>query len=231
MLQARATSELCDLKFPDCSWGLATTEVLEDGALVLEDGTVADAADAKAPAQDTPRPRTARRRTAANAASPAPPSPPKPAEASEPPQPPLPGEDAGSPAAGPRGAATAPGAGSAEATGSRGEPDERDHDSPGTVTTAQLTAIWTIFTKVYGFTADEKDHARSVAAFIISRDLGSTRGMSHNEAQAVLDTLASWREVAQRQETTPREVLVAYMAESQNGAEDSQEPPGGGEQP
>jgi hypothetical protein len=64
MLEARATGELCDLKFPDCSWGLATTEALQDGDTGEHDGPPADQPAIEAPA--APAQRTARRRTAAD---------------------------------------------------------------------------------------------------------------------------------------------------------------------
>lgn len=61
MLQARATSELCDLLFPDVVGGLPTTEEARD-----EGG---DYTDATAPAEEKPKRRTAQRRTAARPAT------------------------------------------------------------------------------------------------------------------------------------------------------------------
>ena len=186
-LYARATSRLARRKFADVIAGMPySAEELEDGA----DGDGAPAAVA-APAAEA-KPRTARRRTSqqkpyvddgSKGINMPPAATPAPAD---PPMPPLPGEDESS--------------------------EERDYDSPGTVTTPQLTAIWTVFSKVYGFTADEKEHAREVAGHIAGRELPSTRDMSHNEAKAVLDTLANWREVAEANQESPRDVLIAAMA-------------------
>lgn len=97
MLQARASGELCDLKFPDCSWGLPTTEVLEDGDVI--DGDVVEAE----PKAIEPPQRTAQRRTRraeqAGVSSSAPaadrqPAPATPAAAAQD-GPPLPGEEQG----------------------------------------------------------------------------------------------------------------------------------------
>jgi hypothetical protein len=107
----------------------------------------------------------------------------------------------------------------APATGSA--PAQPDYDTPGTVTTPQLTAIWTIFRNVYGFTNEEKDHARAVAAHITGHPLTSTRDMSKNEATAVLDTLGNWQHLASEKDMTPREVLTEMMVlASQEAASD-----------
>ncbi|MGH3402463.1 MAG: hypothetical protein ACRDRJ_08130, partial [Streptosporangiaceae bacterium] len=50
MLQARATSELCDLLFPDATLGLPTTEELEDGGVAAAAAIASAAADETAPA-------------------------------------------------------------------------------------------------------------------------------------------------------------------------------------
>ena len=95
-------------------------------------------------------------------------------------------------------------------------------DDPGSVTTPQLTAIWTVFRNVYKFGDDDKDHARAVAAHVIGRPLASTRDMSKNDGKALLDTLGNWQAIAKEREETPRDVLVAMMAAAEA---ESQEPP------
>lgn len=191
MLQARATSELCDLLFPDATLGLETTEVLQDGgALAIAEAVVVSEEEAAEAAERSKgKPRTAQRKTRQ-----AKPEPPKPEPKQETPEPdaalpPLPGEEEPAPA-----------------------PDETDYSTPGTVTPAQLKAIWTILGQVYHFGDDEKDNARSVCAHIASRDLASSKDLTHNEAKAVLDTLAHWQHQAQQQGDDPRAYLLAVMA-------------------
>ena len=182
MLEARATGELCDLKFPDCTWGLPTTEVLEDGGVVLEDGTPGDAADARA--IEPPKPRTAQRRTRTAEAIPAPTSAPAadskpaasvPAAAPQSEQPPLPGED---------------------------DEPEVDKDAAGTVTKDQLTKLGAVFTG-YGFRQSEREHRLTISSQIVNREIGSASELSLNEARALIDTLEA---------CGSRENLIALMA-------------------
>jgi hypothetical protein len=105
------------------------------------------------------------------------------------------------------------------AAGADEEPGETDYDTPGTATTPQIGAIWTVLSTVYKFGKDEKDQARAVCAHIAARPLESTKHMSRNEAKAVLDTLASWREVAERHEEQPREFLIELMATAQKAGD------------
>jgi hypothetical protein len=95
--------------------------------------------------------------------------------------------------------------------------DEPDYDTPGTATTPQITAIWTILSTVFTFTKDEKDQARAVCSRITERTLGSTKNLSRNEAKTVLDTLASWRKTAEDNDVKPREFLIELMATAGNG--------------
>jgi hypothetical protein len=119
--------------------------------------------------------------------------------------PPLPGEeDVSGPAPSGQPAGQEPAAGP--------EPDDSDYDTPGTVTTPMITAVWTVLSTVFKFTKDEKDQARAVCAHIIEHDLASTTDMSKNEAKTVLDTLAYWQALAEERSMTPRELLVELMA-------------------
>jgi hypothetical protein len=187
-LYARATVRLARRKFADVIAGMPYS------AEELEDGDAGDETPAALPAAET-KPRTARRRQAATeTASPASPppraaetpvTPPPERDAGEAPMPPLPGED---------------------------EPDDTTYDTPGTVTGPQITAIWTVLNTAFKFTKDEKDQARAVCAHIIGRELASTKDMSKNEGRTVLDTLASWQDVAEKHEESPRAFLIELMA-------------------
>ncbi len=94
-----------------------------------------------------------------------------------------------------------------------------DPDEHGTSTRGkggQLTTLWTVLSTVFGFEAGQKDQARSVAEHIIGRDLpGTTGDLSYNEAAAVLDTLANWQATAEKRGEHPRDVMIAFMAESE----------------
>ena len=85
-------------------------------------------------------------------------------------------------------------------------------DEPGTATVPQIGAIWTVLSTVFKFGRDEKDQARAVCSYIAERAIDSTKDMSLNEAKAVLDTLASWRETAEQHGEQPREFLIELMA-------------------
>ncbi len=99
------------------------------------------------------------------------------------------------------------------------EPGETDYDTAGTATTPQIGAIWTVLSTVYKFGKDEKGQARAVCAHIAGHPLESTRNMSRNEAKAVLDTLASWREVAERHDEQPREFLIELLATAEKAGD------------
>jgi hypothetical protein len=92
-----------------------------------------------------------------------------------------------------------------------GDDENTTPDTPGTRSGPQLTAIWTIFSTVFGFRREDKDQARAVCAHIIGRALESTNDLSHSEARRVLDTLADWRATADAQEVPPREYLDEIM--------------------
>lgn len=238
MLQARATSELCDIIFPDASLGLATTEVIEDGDLVV-DGAVVDAASGEITSGTAEEPAAPPKRTAQRKTRQAPPKTPAPAApaagqpaGNEPASagaglPPLPGEEEPDPTtSGASSSARVPDSGSRRPTaapsqsspgGSGTVPDETDYDTPGTVSPQQLKAIWTVLGTDYHFDASEKDSARNICAHVTGHELASSKDLTRNEAKAVLDTLAHWKHQAQQQGDDPRAYLIAVMAGEAGG--------------
>lgn len=170
MLEARASSELCDLKFPDCSWGLPTTEVLEDGGMVLEDGTITDVADAKA--IEAPKPATAQR--ASRRQKPERPTAAAPAAASE-------------PTTAPATAATAPAADLPPLPGEDEQPDDSRH--------RKLVGIVRQHFKRIGFKEEERDQRLAVTATIAGTPpIESTSDLPDDRLSAVADTLARCRD-------------------------------------
>jgi hypothetical protein len=225
MLEARATGELCDLKFPDCSWGLATTEALQDGDVA----EFADVPDRPAVETPAPAPRTAQRRQRAAEKPAERPTPAPPAAAAEPPTaarrgpaptqdapsglPPLPCEDESpDPTAPPQPDTASPPSGSAA-----GDPHPPlDPDEHGTSTRGkggQLTALWTVLNTVYGF--EQKTEARGVVEKLVSRKLdgGTTGNLSYNEARAVLDTLSLVGRKADEEGIDAREKLIEFLVQ------------------
>ena len=208
-LYARATSRLARRKFADVIAGMPySAEELEDGTTIgdVPGADVILPGESYKPLKDAeqPRPRTARRRQAATDASPAPaassaaPASPPPSQGAGEALPPLPGEDDE-----PKPEAT-------------GDPDA----NPGSVTTKQITAIWTILTKEFGFGSAEadKDQARLVCAHIVDHDLSTTTMLSKREAGTILDTLGHWQYQAEQEKQDPRDYMMALLV-AQDGAD------------
>lgn len=224
-LYARASARLARRKFADVIAGMPySIEELEDGA--SDEDTPAAEATAPAPVQPAPAPRTAQRKPRAQTAPSAQPSPP--ASAAHPPStadaggalPPLPGEEEDPTTSGASSSAHAPDGASRQRTGAQSPstsdgsattPDDTDYDTPGTATTPQKTALWTVLSNVFKFSSDEKDQARAVCAHIAGRDLASSSELSKNEAKAVLDTLSHWQHQAGERGEHPRDYLIAMM--------------------
>ncbi len=205
MLEARATGELCDLLFPECTYGLATLEEAEDATDAAGTATVAPA-------------RTARRKTGheleggitithlpagARASS---------GTAPGPPLPPLPGEEEDVPAEVVPGGGEAAFSTAAEPASAAGSPGPAAADPPsaaGSVTKAQLIKLGAIFTE-YGFTAAERDQRLTTAEMITGRELtGPKEGrtsanLSRDEASALIDTL---------EQIGGRDALTEHLAE------------------
>src|SRR5580704_16266015 len=200
-LEARATGELCDLKFPDCSWGLATTEALQDGDTGEHGDAPAGQPALEAPAA-APAQRTARRRTAADKPAEPVPTAAAPAAASAPTVGPATGQSA------PSGLPPLPGEDEPDPTGSRGEsssagrdrrPQETSPSSPsspdgsaaGRASSGQVGIIHQHFKRL-GFGDDERADRLVATAVIagIEGDLASSSDLSPDQAKAVIDTLA-----------------------------------------
>jgi hypothetical protein len=210
-LYARATARLARRKFADVIAGMPYS--IEE----LEDGVTEDEA---APADSTPKPaapaaRTAQRRPRTPNSPPAAAVPPPAAAPSNPTAqaaaggdlPPLPGEEE------PRGSTGTEALESIEKDIARdaSAPDTTDYDTPGTVTTPQITAIWTVLSQIFHFTKEEKEQARMVCAYVAEHDLGSTKDLSKNEAKSILDTLSHWQHQAAERGEDPRAYMLALM--------------------
>ena len=225
-LYARATSRLARRKFADVIAGMPySAEELEDGGDIRAGGVTLPGEPAMQAAEPD-KPRTAQRKQRTPTSPPAQAATPSAAPAN-PVQdaggdlPPLPGEDEPDPTtSGASYSARAPGSGSRAKTaepspsspaGSASTPDDTDYDTPGTATTPQITAIWTVFSNVYEFSRDEKDQARMVCAYIVEHDLASTKDLSRNEAKAILDTLSHWQHQAAEKNEHPRTYMLALM--------------------
>lgn len=185
MLVARATSELCDLLFPDVVGGLATAEVLEDGDLA-ELGTVTDGPPDAPPAGK----RTARRRKA-TAASTAPP-------------PQQPADDHGSGDATPE-APPLPGESGAEGDQEQDPPSApaapTDGDGPqaslpvgaSSPSGAQNRMMHALFNELQ---ITDRDERLQITSRAIGRDVTSSSELTGDEAASLIDTLVRIKELA-----------------------------------
>jgi len=189
-LYARASSRLAKRKFADVIMGMAySSDEAED-----DDSPDVDTATGEVTAAiEAPRPRTAQRKQRTQTSPPAQAAT-APVAASAPPAaaggdlPPLPGEE------------------------------EPGRDAHGTATRGkggQLTALWTVLSREFGFASTDADkaQARTVCEYIINRELegGTTGDLSYNEARTVLDTLAHWQHQAAKEGTHPRDYMIALM--------------------
>lgn len=208
MLQARATGELCDLLFPDATLGLATTEELEDGGVIVAAEMVTGVVEPgeQAAAIEPPKPaaaaRTAKRRTPATTTPSAPaaavpdgqpasgPSAAAgPAPATTPDLPPLPGEEeitapvSGDEARAPEGAkAGSSGPGAAGAT-------------PGDDRHRKLVGIVQQHFKRLGFADEDRDERLWAAGKIANvSDLSSLSDLDPEELSTLADALAKCRD-------------------------------------
>lgn len=131
--------------------------------------------------------------------------------------PPLPGEEEPDPTTSGASSSAAPDrspgkAGEQSPSSASGSATAGD-DAPGTVTSSQLTAIWTVLSQVYHFGADEKDQARGVCAHILNVELPTSTMLSKKQAGTVLDTLAYWQHQAEKEGDDPRGYLMVMMQE------------------
>ncbi len=164
MLDARATSELCHLIFPDVVGGIAVSEEMED---VTVGASSNDAAE-HAPPVATAGPRTAQRKTRAkpHTARTAPPDT-KPDEPDD--LPPLPGEDG------------------YDQPEPEPEPEPDKHtDPPRPITDPQMRKLQTLFTK---HQIKDRGDRLLLASQLAGRDLETAKDLTVGEASTVIDTL------------------------------------------
>lgn len=160
MLQARATSELCDMLFPDATAGLPTTEDL------IDTDTVGITTDGQA----TPGKKRARR-ARVPAGGPTTDDPPVEQHQGGPPPPPLPGEETDT------------------AGGDTLDHGQDDDDQGAGVTQAQLRKLHPLFAAA-GIGKDDRGERLRVASVVVGRELTSSSDLTRDEAGALIDTLS-----------------------------------------
>lgn len=219
MLQARCTTELCRLVFPDVIHGFRSIEELDDG----------DQAEAAAPERAAPSTRVSRaRKKAAPAAAPAPleQRPERPEVAG----PPLPGEDGYEPheqtpaeegTAETKGSA-APGEASdgveaeepgGEAAGEPAEPSGSEvdkHRAPRPMSRPQSRMLFARLKELNDDQDIPDEDRRDIATAILGRRVESFSTLTSDDAKTLLDTLGR---------VESREQLDAILAAAAGGAE------------
>lgn len=208
MLQARATSELCDLIFADVTLGLAVAEVVED------DGELDGEAQTSAPAIEGPktsvaRARTQKRSAAAQAAAPSTPAP-KPLEVDVPmpdapapsgPAAPVPGPEVELPADLVEAAAQAP---------ERDQPAEVVQMDQPRITASQSRMLHSMFNQL-GVTEPERHQTLET---LLGHELegGTSKSITKVEAKGILDQLVRCQE-----QPDPRAAFDAILAARMRG--------------
>lgn len=138
--------------------------------------------------------------------------------------PPLPDEEEPDPTtSGASSSARAPGSGSHQPSGAPSPSSPSGSaaipgDAPGSVTTPQLGAIWTVLKNVFLFGDDEKDQARGVCAQVLNIKLKTSTMLSKRQAGTVIDTLAHWQEQAKAQGEEPRGYLMLMLQAAQDAS-------------
>ena len=218
-LYARATTRLARRKFADVIAGMPySTEEAEDGQ--PGDVLLPGEADGKPLAAHAAAPRTAQRKTRqvnTTTGEVVPPASPPPAGRAH-------GEEDPT-TSGASSSAHAPDSGSPARTAGP-SPSSSDGSGSEPVTNRQLTAIWTVLTREFGFadTDGDKDAARVACGLIIRRDITSTTQLTKREAGTIIDTLARWQHQASQEGGHPRDwmnagLTAAEEARAQDAAE------------
>ncbi|WP_289008260.1 hypothetical protein [uncultured Thermomonospora sp.] len=195
MLQARATSELCDLLFPDVVGGMPTTEDVADDVEAVEPVEQPKRRTARRAARKTAEPDQADQPAATGDQAP----PVEPARPPAMPAPPLPGE---------------PGYDEPGAPAEPVEPEQRAQAEPEPaepISDAQMRKLGATFTRI-GI-SDRGERLR-VSATLVGRPLMTSRELTRREASTLIDTLAT---VADQPDAAAR--LRAMVAELENAGE------------
>ena len=87
------------------------------------------------------------------------------------------------------------------------------HDAPGSISPQQRTKLWAQLNGTFDFKRADKDAARAAIAAMAGRDLETSNNLSHDEASAVIDTLACCEHVAATRGGEPRQILDGILAD------------------